>query len=229
MRNKMIVFLIILPALLIMCVGCSSAITMPYSNEEYENGEWSIEELVNHFEELGFTEVEVVGYTNEIIDVYAEDDDSLFGAFEKGAEISASRKIRIFTGFEGATLTVDNCPELAEFIESGIDSTEKEAEWQSFLEAYNERTIEFDGTLTDWYDDFFWLSVSFTIAVEDSEQMSFSQSSIDFGDLNLNSEYDINKYHVGLITEGMRVRVSTTISQSENGWYLKFDSMKIIE
>ena len=231
MKSKMIAFIIVLLILLIMCVGCtSSEITMPYSSEEYVNGGWTIEDLEKHFEDLGFTEIEIIGNTTEITGIYAENDDSLFESFEKGAEISASHKIWIYTDFESTSpLTVANCPEFAKFVESGIESPENNEEWISFLESNSGKLLEFDGTITDWYDDLFWVGVSFTIAIEDSEYMNFSESSIDLIELGLTGKYQYNKYHAGLIDEGMRVHVITKITQAEDGCNLELDSMQIIE
>ena len=79
MKHKKILFLFVLTMLLVVCTSCESAttITMPYSSEEYVNGEWTIEDLIKHFEDLGFSKVEVYGNSTEIIAVYAENEDSL--------------------------------------------------------------------------------------------------------------------------------------------------------
>lgn len=233
MKNKQAVFLIILLLLLNLCSGCASAsipgITMPYSSEEYVNGEWTIEDLRKHFRDLGFKEIEVNGNTTKVIGVYAENDDSLYDSFEKGMEIDSSRKIGIYTEFNfetTSTLSIANCPEFAELVESGIDSSE---DWIAFLESHSGELLEFDGTITHWYDDMFWIGVSFTIAIEDSSHLSFSKDTIDLIELGLTGEYHYDKYHVGLINEGMRVHVITEIKQTEDGWQLELDSMQIIE
>ncbi len=229
MKHKRILFLVVLTMLLVMCTSCTSAntITMPYSSEEYVNGEWTVDNLVKHFEDLGFTEVEVYGNLTEITYVLAENEDSLLDSFEKGEEIDSSRKIWIETGFETVSpLTVANCSEFAEFVENGIESP---TAWTSFLEAHDGELLEFDGTITDWYDDLFWTSISFSISIEDSEQMSFSKSTIELIELGMTGKYHYNNYYAGLITEGMRVHVITEIAKTEDGWGLELVSIQVIE
>ena len=230
MKNIIISLLLPISLLLIVLSGCespTSTISIPYSSEEYVNGEWEFDDLVKHFEELGFT-VEVLGDTTIIEGVYIQNDDLLYESFEKGAEIDASRKIGIYTEIS-PTLSVDNCSELAEFVEIGIESAENKEKWESFLESHCGQQFEFDGTITDWYDDYFWVAVDFTISIEDSEKFHFSKSNVDLMDLGMTGEYHYNKYHSGLISEGMRVHVLTDISQTENGWELELDYMQIIE
>lgn len=230
MKGKMVVLLVVVSIIMTVCVGCSSNVTMPHSSKEYANGDWSIEELEKHFKDLGFSEIEVSGNTTEVIQVLTENYDSEFESFEKGAEIDTSRKIRIVTAFEEVPpLTVENCPEFAEFVEEGIESSENEDAWTTFLESHNGETLEFDGTITDWYDEMFWVSISFSIAIEDSEYMSFSKSGISLNDLNMTGDYHYNKYHAGLITEGMKVHVISKISQTEGRWCLELESMQVIE
>lgn len=230
MKVKMIVLLIIVSMVMGLCVGCSSGITMPYSSKEYANGEWTIEELEKHFEELGFTEIEVIGNTTEVIGVLAENDEELFESFEKGAEIPASREIWIETAFEiTPPITVENSPEFAYFVENGIDSPENTDAWIAFLEEHEGDLIEFDGTITDWYDEMFWVRISFSIAIEDSEYMSFSKSNVALIDLGMTGDYHYNKYHAGLITEGMQAHVVVSIKKIEDGWRLELESIEIVE
>ena len=122
-----------------------------------------------------------------------------------------------------------NNTEFAMFVENGVDSLENWEDWMLFLEAHEGEFLEFDGTITDWYDDLFWISISFSIAMEDSEFMSFSKSTVEFSDLELVGDYSFESYHVGLITEGMRVHVVTEITQTEDGWELELCSMQILE
>lgn len=231
MKKRFISILTVFTLVLVICVGCTSEtgtnITMPFSSEEYVDGEWTSEDLKEHFQDLGFSQIETFGNTTIIIGVYIENDDAEYDSFEKGENIDCSRKICIYT--ESRPLNVDNSPELAEIINNGIESPENNQAWQEFLEIHNEEQFEFDGTITDWYDEVFWCGVSFTIAIEDSEYMSFSKNSVDLIDLDMTDDYNYNKYHAGLISEGMRVHVITDIVQSENGWQLEIDSMQVIE
>ena len=230
MKAKILALLVILSMVMSLCVGCSSIIAMPYSSKEYANGEWTIEELEEHFEELGFTEIEVIGNTTEVIGVLAENDESLFESFEKGEEIPVSREIWIETAFEiTPPLTVENSPEFAYFVENGIDSPKNTDDWIAFLEEHEGDLIEFDGTITNWYDEMFWVSISFSIAIEDSKYMSFSKSNVDLIDLGMTGDYHYNKYHTGLITEGMQTHVVVSIKRIEDGWCLELESIEIVK
>lgn len=126
-------------------------------------------------------------------------------------------------------LTVDNCPELEKFVKEGIETPENESAWISFLEAHKEEVVEFDGTITDWYDEAWWSSISFDIAIEDSDCMSFSKSCVGLIELGMTGEYHYKNYHLGLIQEGMRVHVIAQITETGNGWDLELDSMQIIQ
>ena len=126
-------------------------------------------------------------------------------------------------------LTVDNCPEFEKFLKEGIETPENRSAWISFLEAHKGEVVEFDGTITDWYDDMFWASISFDIAIEDSEYMRFSKDCVDLIELGMTGEYHYKNYHLGLIQEGMRVHVIAKITETEDGWDLELDSMQIVE
>lgn len=240
MKKLKSVFMIICCILL---VGCSSEddvevpkIAMPYGSREYISGEWtneewSVEDLVKQFEGLGFTEIEIIGNTTKVISVTVEGEDGLFDSFYKGEEVEISRKIHIFTAFEATPpLTVSNCPEFAEFVENGIESSKNSQAWVAFLKSHSGELLVFDGTITDWYDEAFWIGVSFTIAIEDSPNMSFSKDTMSLSELGMTGEYDYNNYYAGLIKEGVRVHVVTEITKTDDGWWdLELDSIQVIE
>lgn len=130
---------------------------------------------------------------------------------------------------DALTISVVNCPEFAEIVENGIESVENKKIWEDFLVAHSGETLEFSGTITDWYDKAFWVGVSFSVAVEDNEQMIFHQNTIDLIKLGMTGDYHYNNYHSGLITEGMRVHVITEIKKIDNEWNLEIDSIQVIE
>ena len=238
MKIRSIALILILSTLLFVCAGCDAGVTIPYSSDEYENGEWTVEELVEHFKELGFTDIEIEEKTTfdesevKIQVVVADDSDSWFPAyrdFEKGETISTIRKIIIRATSLNPVLTVENSPEFADLVKMDSESPEKAERLSSFMQTHDGDYLEFDGTITSWYDEFFWTSVSITVAVEDSDQMSFSWGTISLSELGMTGEYHYNKYHAGLITEGMKVHILAQIDYTEDGWALKIDSMQIIE
>ena len=240
MRTRNIALILILSILLFACTGCDVGTTIPYSSDEYENGEWSVEELVEHFEELGFTDIEIEEKTTfdeskeRIQVVVADDSDSWFSSyrdFEKGETISTIRKIIIRATTLTPVLTVENSPEFADFAKNGLDSENNTIAWTTFLEEHNGEALEFDGIITNWYDEFWYISgVDCTIAVEGNENMSLYWSVENLDDLGLTGEYSQNEYSQGRINEDMQVHVLAVIDYSkDDGLKLEIESMQIIE
>ena len=240
MKTRSIVLALVLSLVLCLCSGCNIAATMPYSSDEYENGEWSVEELVEHFEGLGFTDIDVEEYTTfnegeeKIQVVVAEDSSSWFPSyrdFEKGETVDTLRNIIIRETRLIPILTTENCLEFAEYVKNGKDSPDNTLTWLSFIEEHNGEALEFDGTITSWYDEFFYISgVKCTVAVENSEHMSFYWAVDSLDDLGLSGEYSHNEYSLGEITEGMQVHILAVINYSEdNGLNLEIESMQVIK
>lgn len=215
-------------------------VSMPYSTQEYREMGWSVEELVNHFEELGFSEIKLDlietfdetragNYLVNIEDTSANSWFTEYRKFEKGEVIRPSLKICI-SGYKVVpTLTVDNCDDFANLVNMDSDSSERSELIASFMQAHNGEYIEFDGLIIEWYDEWFWNSVSLTIAVEGSEQTNFSWDTISLSDLGMTGNYHYNEYRVGLISEGMKTHVIAKIDWADNTWSLKIDSIEIIE
>ncbi len=237
MKSRLISYLFSFFSILIICTGCDTAgISMPYDSAEYENGNWTVDSVVSHFEELGFSDIEVINvlesFGKEKIGIYnitIEDPSSnslftVYRSFNKGEELDAWLDIRIETYTVIPTLTTDNCSDFAELTQTGDLSAQQVA---SFMYSHNGEHLEFDGTITDWYDEAFWEGVSFTIAVENSNQMSLSWSTIDYKNLGLAGDYDFANYSTGLISEGMPVHIIAKIVSSENKWSLDIESMQI--
>ena len=227
MKTKLLAITLSFVSIVLMLAGCTTNIVMPHSSEEYVSGDWNLKDLQIHFEDLGFSEVEICGNTTTIVGVYAENDEGLYDSFDKGQEISPYRKIGIYTEFESTEpISVDTSAEFASFIEKGNDDA---AAWNSFLKKHVGEPIVFDGTITNWYDKFFWVGVDFTIAVEDSDSFTFSKSNVELIDLGMTGDYHYNKYSAGLIAEGMRVHVITEITEKDGAYAWELDSMSVIE
>ena len=240
MKIQRVVLVLVLSVLLLLCSGCNVTAKMPYSSNEYENGEWSVEELVEHFEELGFTDIDVEVYTTfdegkaKIQVVVADDSSSWspsFRDFEKGETVATLRNIIIRETKLIPILTVDNCPEFAEFVKNGKDSTANSVTWTEFLEKHNGEALEFDATITSWDDEFLYISgVKCTVAVEHSKHMSFFWDVDNLDDLGLSGEYSHNEYSVGEIKDGMQIHILAIINYSKNdGLNLEIESMQVIE
>ena len=158
MKNKLIIPLIVL-ILIIVCTGCTTKIVMPYGSEDYIDGEWAIEDLVSHFEELGFTNVEISGDTEEISGIYIENDESLFESFKKGDEYSSSRKIEIYTGPDLKAPTPVEVPEM-EYITFG--------------------RYEQDGNTSNGAEDIEWIPLT----EKDGQILLVSRYILDYKDFN---------------------------------------------
>ena len=214
-------------------------IVMPYSCDEYENGEWTVDELVEHFEGLGFSDINVTnvmesfGEANVLIQNLTIEDPSSdawynrYRAFEKGEEFWSGRKIKIETHTYIPTLTVENCSDFAELIEMDEFSGKIEAV-QSFMESHKNEYIEFEGTITDWYDEMHWVGVSFTVSAENSDYINFSWETTDLIDLKLEDDYHYTKYKTGLISAGMKVHMIAQIVYVDEEWHLEINVMEIL-
>ena len=240
MKIRSIVLVAVLSILLFLCSGCDIAATMPHSSDEYENGEWSVDELVEHFEGLGFTDIDVEEYTTfnesevKIQVVVAEDSTSWFPSyrdFEKGETVDTLRKIIIRETRLIPILTIENCPEFAEYVKNGKDSPDNTLPWLSFIDEHNGEALEFDGIITSWSDEFWYITgVDCTVTVENSENMSFYWSVDSLDDLGLSGEDSHNEYSLGEITEGMQLHILAVINYSEDGGLnLEIETMEIME
>jgi hypothetical protein len=240
MKIRNLAFILIVLGLLFLCTGCSSEVSMPYGSAEYEGQEWSVEELVEHFKELGFSEIktDVIETFDKdqaricrvaIEDIFSDSWTMGYKDFEKGESIGTHLEVFISAYTLIPTLTVDNCVEFADLVKMDNENPEKADLLASFMQTHDGEFLEFDGTITDWQDKYFWVGVSFTTAVENSTHMFFSWDSIGLIDLGMTGDYHYNKYHSGLITEGMNIHMLAKIDWLENEWSLEIDSMEIIE
>lgn len=237
--RKMIVALALL-VLIFLCTGCTTSVSMPYSSDDYKELDWSVEELIDHFKDLGFSNIKTdIRETFDesqarICRVAMEDTaaDSWFTEykdFEKDDEFGTHLEVYISAYTLIPTLTVDNCAEFAELVNMDRNLPEKADRLSAFMEAHNGEYIEFDGLLTEWNDKWWYVGIDFTIAVEESSEMSFSWNNVATIDLGMTGDYHYEKYKTGLITSGMRVHMLAKIKNTRDGWDLEIDSMQIIE
>ena len=232
--QKLISFLIVI-VLLITCTSCDIAATMPHGSEEYESGNWSVNELVEHFEELGFTDIKVEEKTTfEEEDVklqvlIAEDSTSWspsYRSIEGGETIDLLRTIIIRETKLIPVLNATNCPEFAEFIENGKESSNNTQSWTTFLKENTGKALAFDGTISDWHDSFWWITgIDFTITIENSKHLNLSWNVDSLDGFGLPEEYDHENYYSGLITVGTQVHILAMIKGES---ILEIESMEII-
>ena len=128
-------------------------ITMPNYSWYYDDG-WTVEELVSHFEQLGFTNIKIATTIDtgtfskfhqegEIYNVEIED--TFLGGWDSGDVFGATSLITVTCYERTPTLTIDNCPDLASILSS------KDMMYTDFAEKYDGQFIEFDGYVTTSY------------------------------------------------------------------------------
>ena len=122
----------------------SGKIKMPKNTSDYIASEWTVDTLIRHFEDLGFTKIRTVA---------CDPDDDRFnlnifemtiatGLFsddpwEAGEEFDPDAEITIYYN-EYPLLTIENCPDLVTVL------TSKDMSYTSFCTKYDGRYIEFD-------------------------------------------------------------------------------------
>ena len=238
MKKCILVLSVVL--LFFVLVSCSEdVITMPYDSSEYKNGNWTVEDLVAHFEELGFTNIEIINVMDSfgepnvaVYNVNIEDtsSDSWFTdykAFYKGEEFGSWLEIKIETHTVIPTITVNNCAEFADLVQIEALSPQKEKMLNSFMDSHNGEYIEFDGTLIEWMDEWSYIAIDFAVAVENNPAISFSWKDIKISELPLTGDYHYTKYKSGLVSEGMKVHIIAEIVSSGKNWELKIKAMDI--
>lgn len=126
-------------------------ITMPNDTDYYEKEEWTVESLVKEFEGLGFTNIvtERMGVSSDYRygPIHTVRLDGSWIGWDEGDVYDSDDEVEIRYYDPTPTLTIDNCPELAQIL-SGETSS-----WMSFAEAHDGEFIEFDGCVVSRIDD----------------------------------------------------------------------------
>lgn len=238
MKNKKKSIIILIATIVIIgnCVGCSSSEEppMPYSSSDYENGEWTLEEVISNLEELGFENIEIEEYESQYVseesfDVKVEDFSSdswltEYKDFEQGEPLYSWRDVKIEVTIPIPVLTVENTPELADNLAKRFGTDKDVDAWKSFMKEHNGEYIEFNGIITDWYDELWYASgISFEVSFENYEDITFSWSSISTNELGFN-----NDYSTGCVTEGTSAYITAKIVYTSDECCYELDSIKLI-
>ncbi len=128
----------------------SNKIEMPNSSTYYEkNYNWTVDSLITHFKELGFTVFEKIPcepdndkYKYDIFEVTIEDSWISSGSWEKGDKFDSDDKIKIYYN-EYPLLTVLDCEDLETVLKSN------DMNYQLFANKYDGRYVEFFGYVFD--------------------------------------------------------------------------------
>ena len=216
------------------CIGCSGKDTvMPYGSIDYENGEWTVDELVSHLKELGFDNIDIEEdesrYVSETsINVRVEDikSDSWFTEytdFIKGEPVKSWRDVKIEVTHPIPVMTIENTPELVDILSlrNGVEADFEE--WKLFMKEHKGEYIEFNGKVLDVYDEFWYASgISLDISFEEYEDICFVWSGIEPNDIGYNNDYSL-----GCIPNGTPVYCVARIVNSDDVYTYKLEYLKI--
>lgn len=123
----------------------SNKITMPYGEQEYVDGDWTLEGLKAHFVELGFDAEKIEAkpvepddkrYKKTIFEISIKGNNH----WEAGDMFKKKAGISIYYN-EWPVLTPDNCPELQQIL---TDSNLEKQYHYDFANTYNGRYVEFE-------------------------------------------------------------------------------------
>ncbi len=194
---------------------------MPYSSEEYCSMDWTLEELENHFRELGFSkfeenpvEPEDDDYDRNIYELYVKSGWFSTDTWEAGDQLNTDDTIKIYFN-EYPTLTPSSCPELAQMVECSND-------YLAFAEKYDGRYVSFDAyvsyQLTTFTNDYIIMvsgenydenqSHDWTIYVGDRTWNNNVQGATPVGTkvhVEGRIDLDYSKYYDQLYVEGMKL------------------------
>lgn len=199
-----------------MLVACSRSdvkdIAMPYSSNDYETGGWTLNDLVEHLTELGFTNIKTSEYSisnYEPDEIFLIEIDSKWKGFDEGHVFSSNDKVKIKHYNFDSILTSDNCSDLEKIL-SG-ESTD----YMSFANKYDGQFVEFNAHVVSSYS--YLGGTSYVITVEGGD---YSVDNIERQEIKIDvdsvtrGEY-INKE----VKEGNNVRVVGKIDESYSKYY----------
>ena len=225
--------------LLFTLAACSDVlITMPYGSKEYRNDDWTVDGLVAHFNELGFTRVSVENtethFGEDKLDIYnvkVEDTDAVsvlteYMNFEGGESFYSRSKIRIETHTYIPTVTIDNCPEF-----KALCKSQKYELVEEFMEAHVGEYLEFNAKVSKWYDkNFDENGVSFRVMVETGNTVNLEFRDLQMSDLHL-EQCQYSDYREGMINDetvknGLYVHMVVKVLPTESGKF-KYEIQKM--
>ncbi len=127
----------------------SRRIIMPNSTSDYIGSEWTIDTIIEHFKELGFTNIKTVpcepdddNFDINIFEMVIETGWFSTDPWEAGDEFDSDAEITIYYN-EFPLLTVENCPDLLTIL------TSKDMSYITFCNTYDGHYVRFDAYVVD--------------------------------------------------------------------------------
>lgn len=180
-------------------------ITMPNDSSHYTKG-WKVDELINHFEQLGFTNIETQTTSESGMfaefhqegEIHSVDmDETFLGMWDSGDVFGATSLITITYYERTSTLTIDNCPDLNTVLSS------RDIPYTVFSEQYDNQFIEFDACITSVVNDITGKVVSISVCAGDVPSTAIDNSDIDGFIIRLDTE----------LTAGDKTNIHTTLGK----------------
>lgn len=198
-------------------------ITMPNYSWHYDEG-WTVDELISHFEQLGFTNIETAKMIDsgtfsefhqegEIYNV--EIGDTFLGNWSSGDVFGATSLITITYYERTPTLTIENCPDLASVLSS------RDMMYTDFAEKYDGQFIEFDACITSFVEDVTRKIVAISVCGGDVVSNTFDNSDIAGFIIRLDTELtagDEAYIHTDF-EKGAKVKVIAKIDDYRTDYY----------
>lgn len=219
MKKIIVLFFLISMLLFSGCDTTHTEIVMPHDSSYYDEYDGTLDELVKHFEDLGFTDIETTassysGYARNIIDFVSAK--GYWTGFKEGDTLYSYDTIEIHYYDQCNNLTVDNCPDLASFLAGEMD-------YMAFAEKYDGKYIEFDGCIT--YYSAFMDNTSFVIKAtggdyEDNSKPNRPTINVDGNNLlNPSPDTSVNRN----IGEAKNVKIIGEVSRHQSEYYNHLD------
>ena len=196
----------------------SNKIEMPNSSAYYEkNFNWTVDSLIAHFKELGFTVFEKIPcepdndkYKYDIFEVTIEDSWISSGSWEKGDKFDGDDKIKIYYN-ENPMLTIENSEALKLFLNG-----ESHMDYEWFSEVHDGDYVEFIGCV--YYHDTYNSGLDHIIEVVEGRSLEYNEnkSIVYIGDI---TGYDNIDYSVDV---GDIVSISGKIDADLSKYFKKF-------
>ncbi len=131
-------------------------IFMPYASYQYENGSWTIDGLVAHLKELGFTDIETEEYTPtgyEDDEIYRLVIDNARFGFDINEKFDSNSEVKIGYYVLEPNLTTVTCKELDTIFSTNPENMDRAQTLSDFSDTYKGKYMEFDAVITEAFSD----------------------------------------------------------------------------